>query len=315
LFTPTDFNNFYKYDWKQHNLQPPMRTIALLVSMLSYASASCPDGTFYATYSRTSCSLWNAGIKSKYTAASTRGEIVSLSTAANSACELLIAPNVSLGTATQFTVKVNSINLDASSSMGLFSCTSADVCELAHNVVSASTFIVPMTAMMKIVFQAGSATPTTYASNTFLISWDSGLTLPCLACTNLVPTPAGSANWLYNNAPGIGCDWKCAPGYYVPTTGMTADNMGGFVTTGTVGCVPCTLCNAGTFTNPAQYDGGCWAYVSNGGTYGAVINSKNSNCKQCSTCAPAVSQACSQLSDTVCSTSVRAVAKPVVGFK
>ena len=88
---------------------------------------------------------------------------------------------------------------------------------------------------------------------------------------------------------------------------MTADNMGGFVTTGTVGCVPCALCPSPT---PCAL-----RHVTNGGTYGAVINSKNSNCKQCSSCAPAVTQACSQLSDTVCATSVRSVAKPVVGFK
>lgn len=293
--------------------------ILLLPSILWIAQALgapvCPDGTFYATYSRTSCSLWNADIESKYTTASTRGEIVSLSTAANSACELLIAPNISLGTATQFTVKVNSINLDASSSMSLFSCTSADVCDLAYSVVSVDTFILHATAMMKIVFQAGPVAPSTYSSNTFLISWDSGLTLPCLECSNLVPIPTTPSNWLYNNGARIGCTWECAPGYYIPTTGMTADSIGGFVTTGTVGCVPCTLCNAGTFTNPAKYSGGCWGIVTNGGTYGAIIRSKNSNCQQCSSCTPAVTQACSQLSDTVCATSVRSVAKPMVGFK
>jgi hypothetical protein len=284
----------------------------LLLAWLPAAALACPSGKFFASYSNTACSMWEKDTVSMHTTASTRGEMRSLSTATNTMCTLLIAPNASLGTATQFKVKVNSISLDASSSMSLLWCTSADVCDVSYNVVSVGTFTLYATSMMKIVFQVGQTTK----SNTFSISWDSGITLPCLDCANLVPVPSvGTTTWLYNNAPGIGCDWKCAPGYYIPTTGMTADTMGGFVTTGAVSCTPCTLCNAGFYTNPAQYDGGCWGYVSNNGAYGAVINSKNSNCKQCSSCASAVSQACSQLSNTVCSGSVRSVAKPMVGFK
>ena len=293
-----------------------MRVACFLMCIAS--ALCCPEGTFLATYSRTSCSLWSANMKSKYTAASTRGEMVSLSTAVNSACELLIAPNASLGTATQFTVKVNTINLDASSSMRFLVCSSADVCDEAYSLSNVAwtatrTYTVYATSFMKIVFQAGATPPTTYASNTFLISWDSGLTLPCLGCNNLIPTP--STNWLFNDGQRIGCAWKCAPGYYIPTSGMTANNVGGFITTGPVACVPCTLCSGGTFTNPAAYDGGCWGYASNDGAYGAVVNSKDSICKQCSSCAPAVSKACTQLSDTVCATSVREVARPMVSFK
>jgi hypothetical protein len=299
----------------------PSKLLLLLVLFApSTTLASCPDGKFFATFARTACRLWNKDSISNHTAISTQGEMSSISTATNTVCELLITPNASLGTTTVFNVKVNSITLDADSTMTLFYCPSTNACEIAYvlsNVAwtSATRTYTVQASSMKIVIRSGAILPTTHSSNTFLISWFSEIKIPCLDCANLVPVPSGGGNWLYNNAPGIGCDWKCAPGYYIPTNGMVVDATGSYITTGPVGCVPCTLCSAGTFTNPSQYDGGCWGYVGNNGAYGAMINSKNSNCKQCSSCAPAVSQACSQLSDTVCTVGVRTVAKPMISFK
>ena len=296
----------------------------LLLLLLCFAptttlASSCPSGKFFATYTRTSCSMWAKDTVSNHTAVGTRGEMLSMSTATNTVCELLVAPNASLGTTNSFNVKVDSIRLSADSSMSLVACHPTIGCDTVLTLSSVEwsqsrSFTVNAPAM-KIILRSGPNPPTSQASNTFYLFWDSGLTLPCLDCANLVPTPTGNNNWLFNNAPGIGCDWKCAPGYYIPITGPIDAYTGAFLTKGPLGCVPCTLCSAGTFTNPFQYDGGCWGYVGNAGAYGAVVNSRDSSCKQCSSCAPSVSQACSQLSDTVCAVGVRTVAKPMISFK
>lgn len=128
-----------------------------------------------------------------------------------------------------------------------------------------------------------------------MLTWDSNIALPvCSDCANLLPLPS-TANYYFN---GDSCLWQCNPGYYIPTTGITPDTMGRLVTTGPVSCVACTACPSGQYTDPNY--GGCLGIASsNRGFYGAVINSGNSACRACKTCA-AYRSACTQFADAVC---------------
>ena len=286
--------------------------LLLFITTFFQTSSACSLGTFFASDSYITCvstAIYPAIPGTTYTpdtqrttVVSTRGRVAALFVPPGFRCEVMLAPNASLGMSTTFSVNVVSSNMDPGTSLAFYLCSDATICSsipVNGPIITTGSYI----RFMKIVFQVTS-NPTT--PNSFLVSWDSLITVPCMNCNNLVITPPPSSTWLYNNGEGVGCQWKCAPGYYIPITGDMRAGTGVqssyyFTTTTQPICAPCTACPSGYFTDPST--SGCWAYVdSNQGAYGAVINTKDSVCRQCSLvdCGAGFKSVCGQLTDNVC---------------
>ena len=209
-------------------------------------SNCCPAGKFSSTGSYVNCA-------SSQTVTSTRGVVSLMSTGSSGAfqCQVLLAPNISLGTSSQFSVRMMSYNAEAP--VQIFTCDKSSCDSLSVTAVG-SYSVFTAASMIKVVFSVSALT----RNNVFLMSWESNVMLPvCSDCANLIPLPSG-ANYFFN---GDSCLWQCNQGYYIPTG--TADAAGRYITTGPVSCAACTACPSGQYTDPLHYDGGCWGIASN----------------------------------------------------
>ena len=271
-----------------------MRPFLFLI--LPFAADACSMGHFSATSSYVFCvPTYNRtralnGSSQTTTVASTQGFISMISGPTESfACQVLLAPNASLGVSRAFSFQFFYNNLD--SPVNFYACTATDCNNLYKSVADSSSFVIPTDASSVLVsFSLGA--PFTKA-NTFLLSWNSGINAAsCPSCTDLLPVPSG-ANWAYNSVEG--CAWQCNPGFSIPTAAIPLSADCHYVVTGPVDCtVACNSCPAGQYAD-------CYGIAtSNQGTYGAVINAASSPCRQCTVCPSGYWSACSQYKDAVC---------------
>ena len=206
-------------------------------------------------------------------------------------CQLYVAPNTSLGLTRAISFQVLYSNLDAP--INFYTCDSVGACTNLYMSVSggASQFTIP-TQASSVLISIALASPFA-KSYTFLMSWNSGISVAsCPSCPNLLPVPSAS-NWAYNSAEG--CAWQCSPGLSISTASIPLSADGQYITTGAVACdVACDGCPSG------QYSDCVGIATPNQGTYGAVINARKGGCRTCTVCASGYWSACAPYKDAVC---------------
>ena len=270
-----------------------------LLLLLPLAAYACPMGQFSTTSSYVSCKPYYSqtkpplipeGIAQSTTISSTQGFITMISSPTNSfSCQLRIAPNASLGVARALSFQLFYNNLDVP--INVYTCDASGACTNFYMSVPTgqTQFTVPSSgALLSIVLS-----PPFVRSNTFLMSWNSGINVAsCPSCANLLPVPSAS-NWAYNSVEG--CVWKCSPGFTISTAPVPLSSDGQNITTGAVSCdTVCGTCPSGQFSD-------CMGIATpNQGVYGAIINARNYGCKTCTVCASGYRVACSQYADAIC---------------
>ena len=261
--------------------------LALLL-LLPLAAHACPMGQFSYTSSYTFCKPF-LGQSQSSTIGSTQGFITMISPPTNSfSCQLLIAPNASLGVTRAFSFQMFYNNLEVP--ISFYTCDASGACtNLYMSVTAATQFTVPSSSVLMVI----NLSPPFAKSNTFMLSWTSGINVAsCPSCANLLPVPS-AANWAYNSVEG--CVWQCSPGFTISTASITPSSDGQYITAGAVNCdTACSSCPAG------QYSDCVGIATPNQGTYGAIINARNGGCRACTVCASGYWSACAANKDAVC---------------